>query len=353
MLMHASFTLVTEIVAIHILNHHHNIFESLEKRTYPPEAYVDAMKEFDPNNTCILDSMCWTRYEKKKKQQYDNNIQQSPRSSSSSLLVKIDPIKPTADTYIRDGKYSTLNYGSDDILAVKTASSDYIRISLLQFPTNYETNAKHFLQKGLKAKLRLYVTFVDKLENSRTISIAKMKDDFVLVEDTTTWGTYSFDISNKSSLTITHDEVNTWVEIDITEWLVDMSTSKQITFALFIDGKNSQPSSNNLVEFASRENTLHSPRLVFEDMYTSPVPTPSPSGLCKMTWDESNLSDEDVQERIEYIEDGCTTDDETFRQMLLVAHDQCLAELIAESMAISIIKQPNGRALYTHVSVDW
>jgi hypothetical protein len=298
-----------------------------------------------------LDSICWTRYEKKKKQQHDTNNQQ-PKTSSSSSLVKIDPIKPTADTYIRDGKYSSQNYGSDDILAVKTASSDYIRISLLQFPTHYKTNAKHFLQKGLKAKLRLYVTFVDTVDNSRTISIAKMKDDFVLVEDTTTWGDYSFDISNKSSLTITQDEKNTWVEVDITEWLVHMSISADITLALFIDRKSTQPSSNNLVEFASRENTLHSPRIVFEDMYTSP-PTPSPSGLCSMTWDEGTLSGADVQEKIEYIEDGCTTDDETFRQMLLVAHDQCLAEIIAESMAISIIKQPNGRALYTHVSVDW
>lgn len=323
----------------------------LEKRRYTKEMFVDSNSNPNPNNVCQLDSMCWTRYEKKDEMLSKEEAKTSNADETAKVVTKLKEtvpisIKAMIDTYIRDGIHISTNYGSETILPAKTASTDYTRISLIKF--NIPNNIAR-LAHGRKAKLRLYVVLVD-TDASRTVSIARMPDKYRLTEDKSVWKN-TRDMMEKlgvkegsSSLTITQDDRDTWVEVDISDLMVD----GQLTLALYID--DNQVSSGNLVEFASREaGKENTPYIIFEEM-TLP-PTPSPSGLCKRIWDEVTYTDDEIQEKIDFIKEGCVSDDEKYRQMLEDAHDQCLDEIVSESLAISIIKGSQG--LYTHVSVDW
>ena len=321
-----------------------NAHISLERAIYPPEAYVDH-STFDAYNICQLDSMCWTRYEKKGAKKKE--------ASKAVLSTKLDAIKAFADMYVRDGIHSTKNFGSSDILAVKLASEDYTRISLLQFKP-----PKDIIQmmNGKRAKLRLYVTLVDPDIRERKITVLAIRSyasGFKLGESIATWDSSEEtlernlqDDSNiaSSSLIVTQEHKNQWVEVDISDLISDDST----IFLALLNDRHQFSSGTSLVEFASRE-TSNGPRIVFEDILAPP--TPAPSNLCTRIWDDTTLTKSDIEYKIKYVADGCKSDDEKFRKMLLKAHDQCIEEIIAESMAISIIKQPS--AVYTHVSVDW
>ena len=124
----------------------------------------------------------------------------------------------------------------------------------------------------------LFVSFVDR-DISRTVSVARLPKTFALDEDTATWQNTPLDQEvhfGSSTLTIAFDQQDQWVEIDITDLLID----GEMVLAL----ENSGPrTSDNLVAFASKE-TLNGPHIIFED-YTAP-PTPSPSGLCLKVWEE-------------------------------------------------------------------
>ena len=313
--------------------------------------FVDSNSNPNPNNVCQLDSMCWTRYEKKDEMLSKEEANTSNADETAKVVTKLKEtipisIKAMIDTYIRDGMHDSTNYGSETILPAKTASTDYTRISLIKF--NIPNNIAR-LAHGRKAKLRLYVVLVD-TDASRTVSIARMPDKYRLTEDKSVWKNTRNMMEKlgvkegSSSLTITQDDRDTWVEVDISDLMVD----GQLTLALYID--DNQVSSGNLVEFASREaGKENTPYIIFEEM-TLP-PTPSPSGLCKRIWDEVTYTDDEIQEKIDFIKEGCVSDNEKYRQMLEDAHDQCLDEIVSESLAISIIKGSQG--LYTHVSVDW
>ena len=300
----------------------------LERRYYPSQAFVDATKEnildtTHVNNTCQLDASCWTRYEKNKEKG------QEAGSDLIKPIADIGPIKAVADTFIRGGSHSANNYGSDTILPVKNASGDYTRISLLQFNSNLSS-----LSHGRKAKLRLFVSFVDR-DISRTVSVARLPKTFALDEDTATWQNTPLDQEvhfGSSTLTIAFDQQDQWVEIDITDLLID----GEMVLALENNGPRT---SDNLVAFASKE-TLNGPRIIFED-YTAP-PTPSPSGLCLKVWEEVMYTDEEIQTKLDFITGGCDYKDETFESMLAEAHAQCLVEVIAESMAVTIIDRPTA-----------
>mmetsp|Transcript_24386 Transcript_24386/g.58850 ORF Transcript_24386/g.58850 Transcript_24386/m.58850 type:complete len:163 (-) Transcript_24386:272-760(-) len=148
-------------------------------------------------------------------------------------------------------------------------------------------------------------------------------------------------IFGSSNIIVAPDQMNQWVEIDITDLLVDRD---DLVLAFINDG--GRTSSGNLVTFASRE-TVNGPRIVFED-YAAP-PTPTPSDMCSAVWDEATYSEEEVQTKLKFIEGGCDYGDETFRSMLVEAHGQCLVEVIAESISVTIVDRPN--AMYTYVNV--
>jgi len=303
--------------------------------------------------------MCWQRYEKKDIN--NNNNKASAAVGGDSAMQnkkKINPIHPIADTYIRDGIHENTNYGTENILPVKTASQDYTRISLLSF-TIPKSISSELVDGRYRAKLRLYTKLIG-TDTKRTVSIAKITaPTFKLEETKTTWGDYEM-IVNPYTLVITQSNVKDWVEVDINDFIsvVDNGNSGSdttITLALYIEAnKNGKHTSGNLVEFASRESgTKYSPQIIFEDTTTTLAnpPTPSPSGLCTRVWDEVSYNEDDLKEKVEYINKGCEADNEEHRKLLEVAYNVCLDGIISESMAISIVKGTTG--LYTHVSIDW
>ena len=294
--------------------------------------------------------MCWQRYEKKDIN--NNKASAAAEGSTMQKQKKINPIYPIADTYIRDGIHENTNYGTENILPVKTASQDYTRISLLSF-TIPKSITNTLVDGTYRAKLRLYTKLIG-TDTKRTVSIAKITaPSFTLEETKTTWGDYEM-IVNPTALVITQSDVKQWVEVDINDFISDSDTTT-ITLALFIEAnKNGKHTSGNLVEFASRESgTTYSPHIIFEDTSTllANPPTPSPSGLCTRVWDEVSYNKDDLKEKVDYINKGCEADNEEHRKLLEVAYNICLDEIISESMAISIVKGTAG--LYTHVSIDW
>jgi hypothetical protein len=53
------------------------------------------------------------------------------------------------------------------------------------------------------------------------------------------------------------------------------------------------------------------------------------------------------------VEGGCDHGkDETYAAMLARAHDQCAAEIFAESMMVSIVVRPTGALTYVRVFTD-
>ncbi len=169
-----------------------------------------------------------------------------------------------------------------------------------------------------------------------------MPETFALNEETAAWQSTPFGniLFGSSTLTISPDEKGQWVEVDITDLLVDKEM-----MALALDN-GGRATAINLVAFASKE-TVYGPRVVFED-YDAP-PTPSPSGQCRAVLDEETYSDEEIREKIDFIAGGCDYGDETFRSMLAEAREQCLAEVIAESMSVTIIG--GSMTTYTYVNV--
>ena len=328
----------------------------LEKKKYSSDLFIDASKIKGNTNICKLDSMCWQRYEKKN---INNNKASTVGGGDSAMQnkKKIDPIYPIADTYIRDGIHENTNYGTENILPVKTASQDYTRISLLSF-TIPKSILKELVDGRYRAKLRLYTKLIG-TDLKRTVSIAKITaPSFKLEETKTTWNDYKM-IVNPFTLVITQSNVKTWVEVDINDFISTVDSGSDIkdntiTLALYIEARNGKHTSGNLVEFASRESgTTYSPHVIFEDTSTNLAnpPTPSPSGLCVRVWDEVSYNEDDLKEKVDYIKEGCEADNEEHRKLLEVAYNVCLDEIISESMAISIVKGTSG--LYTHVSIDW
>jgi len=306
--------------------------------------------------------MCWQRYEKKDINNNNNKASSAVGGGDMQNKKKIEPIYPIADTYIRDGIHENTNYGTENILPVKTASQDYTRISLLSF-TIPKSITNELVDGRYRVKLRLYTKLIG-TDMKRTVSIAKITaPSFKLEEEKTTWGDYEM-IVNPYTLVVTQSNVKNWVEVDINDFIpvvdndrdfISDSDTTTITLALYIEAnKNGKHTSGNLVEFASRESgTKYSPHIIFEDTTTTLAnpPTPSPSGLCTRVWDEVSYNEDDLKEKVEYINKGCEADNEQHRKLLEVAYNVCLDEIISESMAISIVKGTTG--LYTHVSIDW
>mmetsp|Transcript_8991 Transcript_8991/g.15634 ORF Transcript_8991/g.15634 Transcript_8991/m.15634 type:complete len:285 (+) Transcript_8991:474-1328(+) len=260
--------------------------------------------------------------------------------------MKHKSFKAVGDTYVRGGVYSYENFESEKVLPVKSGNQeDYTRISFVRFNSNFST-----LSRGRKAKLRLFVTFVDK-DVTRTVSVARMPNAFRLRENTATWqntllGDIIFieDVTfGSSTLTVGNDQKNQWVEVDITDLIVD----GEMVLALSIEGEGPFHGSN-LVEFASRE-TLNGPEIIFEEFDVAP--TPAPMGQCTKVWEPKILRDDQIQEAIDFIEGGCDYKDEKWKAMLADAHEQCLAEIIAESMAVTVIDFPNSKFTYVNVAI--
>lgn len=71
--------------------------------------------------------------------------------------------------------------------------------------------------------------------------------------------------------------------------------------------------------------------------------------MCSRVWEATTYTDEDVQKAIDFINDGCQYQDSTYMSMLARANARCVDELMAESLAISIIVHSSGMMTYVTV----
>ena len=86
---------------------------------------------------------------------------------------------------------------------------------------------------------------------------------------------------------------------------------------------------------------------------SSPRWTPPPSSFCVRVWEPVEYADEDILEKLRFVEGGCDHGkDEAYAAMLARAHDQCAAEIFAESMTVSIVVRPTGTLTYVRVFAD-
>lgn len=74
---------------------------------------------------------------------------------------------------------------------------------------------------------------------------------------------------------------------------------------------------------------------------------PKPSKLmCSRVWEPTTYTDEDIQKAIDFINDGCQTEDNIHRFMLAKANARCKEEILAESFSVSIIVHSSGMLTY-------
>ena len=77
---------------------------------------------------------------------------------------------------------------------------------------------------------------------------------------------------------------------------------------------------------------------------------PKPSPKCKPVWKANVYTEQEIKEKIDFIEQGCQYNDATFEAMLVKAHDQCQAEIFGESISATMIVTKTG--MLTRVNVE-
>ncbi len=73
------------------------------------------------------------------------------------------------------------------------------------------------------------------------------------------------------------------------------------------------------------------------------------SNICLEVWEPTAYNDDEIQKAIDFIDRGCQLQDKIYVSMLATANARCKEEILAESMAISIIVHSSG--MITYVSV--
>ena len=136
---------------------------------------------------------------------------------------------PDADTYVRDGAYSSTNFGTDSLMTIKTDAAGYNRKSFIRF--DFSTFPK---SQASSAVLRLFVSNVNSAPN-RTLS-------FYLVDDDS-WGETSLNWNNMpvpglkiTDRIITATDSGDWIELDITSALNGEFPDKTISIAIINEG---------------------------------------------------------------------------------------------------------------------
>ncbi|MEO7960215.1 MAG: DNRLRE domain-containing protein [Ginsengibacter sp.] len=160
----------------------------------------------------------------------------------------ITTLTPLDDAFVRDGSYSSKNYGSETSLLVKNASSSYTRNSYLKFSLAGINNVG-------SAKLRIYGFNSD---NSGDVLVN------VHAANNDNWSEATLNYSNSPSAAaapLNSFLVNNTAEyhdIDITSYIQAEASGDKIASLVLQD-----PAGNKaLVDFSSKENSLNSPQLI-------------------------------------------------------------------------------------------
>jgi uncharacterized repeat protein (TIGR03803 family) len=163
-------------------------------------------------------------------------------------------LAPIADTFVRDGSYATVNYGSATVLNVKTnPSSGYNRNTFLKFDTSSASNVTG-------AKLRVFAS----------LSIAGRVLVYGYCVPTTSWSESGMTWNNQpalgnalSSATVTSLS-GTWVEFDVSSYVRAQRAAGNNVISIAL--KDPFPV-DPLIGFPSREASSNQPQLVLTQAF--------------------------------------------------------------------------------------
>jgi N-acetylneuraminic acid mutarotase len=169
----------------------------------------------------------------------------SSNSQSVTLL-------PTADAFVRNGSYSSINYGNETTFFVKgSTSTGYARTSYLKFSLNNISNVS-------SAKLRLYG---NNHENSEAINMfvyGVNSDGWA--ENTITWNNAPLASTGALSSVAVNNQFK-YYELDVTNFIQSQAAGDKIATFFLKDPGNL----NRSLIFNSKENSQNLPQLVVEN----------------------------------------------------------------------------------------
>ena len=192
-------------------------------------------------------------------------------------------VSPVADAYVRDGVFSSTNYGTNAKLEVKNASagSDEKRISYLRFDLSGLTG------EVISANLKLYGSNMDD-SNIVDVGLYEVDDQ--------DWDESILTLDNAEPIgaeigSIKVDNTQSYKELNISQYVKSaMSGSKIISVAYA--GKDA----SKLLSFNSKENVSNKPELVI--VKTAPKPTApqnltavSGNATVTLNWNQVNGAD--------------------------------------------------------------
>ncbi|KAA6436775.1 DNRLRE domain-containing protein [Dyadobacter flavalbus] len=197
-----------------------------------------------------------------------------PRVSAIEVIRTNYALKPVADSYIRDGTYSNVNFGDVTMLDIKNNASDLSakRSSYLRFqlpPAAAVTSAK----------LRIYG---HNHENTKSISV------HAYGVNNDTWaenGIVKNNAPTASTASLGYVAVNDaykYYEIDVTSYVKAQQQSGETLVSLLLADPNNR---NTRVVFNSKESSSNPPQLIVQ---TSPVVTSN----TRLNQEEISLSSE-------------------------------------------------------------
>ncbi len=182
----------------------------------------------------------------------------SNEDSATPNPVTTVTYNPEADAYVKDGAFSSMNYGTLEKLEVKNSptGSDEKRMAYLRF------NLTNLGGEIIDAKLRV---FGSNIEDSMPVTVG-----FYDVEDST-WQENTITFTGKPVPgteigSIQVSSMSTYRDLDITSYLESQVSGDRIA-SIAAAGKDY----NKLLSFNSRENPINKPELVITKTLSAPA----------------------------------------------------------------------------------
>lgn len=180
------------------------------------------------------------------------NLQQGSNTFTLFTIPSVTPttttLSPSADAFVRDGSYSTTNYGTDTSMVVKDSTvSSYSRKAYIKFDLTGVSSISN-------AKLRIYGS---NTQDSTSVPVGAYRiGSDTWTETGITWSNAPAAGSFINSVTV--NQVAAYYEIDVTSY-AQSELSGDKTISLLLETTNN---SDRTITLNSRENATHSPQLV-------------------------------------------------------------------------------------------
>lgn len=206
------------------------------------------------------------------------NAQGDQKTSEEVFLSIVDPaqnfLTPEADTYVRSGNSSALNFGTSEELEVKKGGIHFKFETLLKF------DLSGIKREVLDAKLRLNVIHDDEKSGDPDHTLYFVSDDS-WEENVVTWDTKP---TTDSVLSVqVAPNLGQWMEYDVTS-IVKAQALSDSTITFMMGSSN-----NTSLIYASRESSsfLIWPQLV---VITLPEPPAAPSNLSTVVMSDTQVN---------------------------------------------------------------